>query len=166
MEKGTNRSAFLRGESDKYEWVSKGSSFLTSEIHAAFLFAQLTSFRDIQTKRISLWNKYKNELKNNAFFKVPETTDDKLINGSVFYLILKNEGLVDAFIQFMKENGVVVSKHYRCLHDSIFYKNQFSSENLINCQKIASQLVRLPLYTDLTDEEQNEIIKLTKKFFN
>lgn len=165
-EKGTNRSAFLRGESDKYEWVSKGSSFLTSEIHAAFLFAQLTSFRDIQTKRISLWNKYKNELKNNAFFKVPETTDDKIKNGSVFYLILKNEGLVDAFIQFMKENGVVVSKHYRCLHDSIFYKNQFSSEKLINCQKIASQLVRLPLYTDLTDEEQNEIIKLTKKFFN
>ena len=165
-EKGTNRSAFLRGESDKYEWVSKGSSFLTSEIHAAFLFAQLEFYNEIQTKRASLWNKYRTELKNNSFFTIPEESSGKTINGSIFYLILKNEGLVDAFIQFMKENGVAVTKHYRCLHDSIFYKNHFSSENLINCQKIARQLVRLPLFTDLTNDEQNKIIELTKKFFN
>lgn len=165
-EKGTNRSAFLRGESDKYEWVSKGSSFLTSELHASFLLAQLEKFEEIQKNLVEKWNKYYEVFQPTKGLQIPIRTKKHQINGSIFYLIFEESEVRNEFIHFMKKENISVSTHYRCLHKSKFYKSQFDMENLINCEKIAQTLIRLPLFMDLKYEDQNLIIEKTIKFIN
>lgn len=163
-EKGTNRSAFLRGESDKYEWVSKGSSFLTSELHAAFLLAQLEKFDEIQKNLIEKWNKYYENIRPSKGVQIPVRTENHQINGSIFYLIFEDAELLNEFMEFMQKHNVSVSTHYRCLHKSKFYKDHFDLENLINCDRIAKSLIRLPLYMDLKKVDQNLIIEKTNEF--
>lgn len=164
-EKGTNRASFLRGESEKYEWISKGSSFLTSEIHAAFLYAQAEAFDTIQQLRIAQWNRYLTELMNKGNYILPNPHSISGINGSIFYLLVE-KGHTEQFTQIMREEKITVSSHYRCLHNSPFIKSQFETENLINCEKIAETLIRLPLFPDLTEGEQSKIIEKTISYFN
>lgn len=163
-EKGTNRSAFLKGETDKYEWVSKGSSFLTSEIHAAFLLAQLEKFNEIQQSLAEKWNHYYQSIQPVKGICRPILTNNHQINGSIFFLIFDDSNLLLKYIEFMKKVGVSVSTHYRCLHKSKFFKGACLEENLINCDKVAQSLIRLPLYKDLTKEEQQLIIDKTNEF--
>lgn len=163
-EKGTNRASFLRGESDKYEWVSKGSSFLTSEIHAAFLYAQVEKFDYINHSLIEKWERYYSYIQTNRMVTFPSFIRGKEINGSIFYLIFDDTVTKLRFIKFMNNLGISVSTHYRCLHKSKFFRDRFTSEKLINCEKISETLVRLPLYVDLTLEDQNFIIEKTNEF--
>lgn len=163
-EKGTNRAAFLRGESDKYEWVSKGSSFLTSEIHAAFLTAQLEKFDFIHETLVQKWKKYAESIVPNERISLPSHSNDVKLNGSIFYLIFDSEELKNRFMEYMRGHGISVSTHYRCLHNSRFYKSRFLGEKLINSEKISETLVRLPLFVDLTRDEQNFIIEKINEF--
>lgn len=167
-EKGTNRSAFFRGEVDKYGWVDVGSSFLPSELIAAFLYAQLEHLQDIQNKRKHLWNNYYNglkELENKGYLTLPFIPSYATNNAHMFYLICKNLEERTALIQHLKNNGIQAVFHYLSLHKSPFYKNKHDGRELPNSDKFSDCLVRLPMFYDLTDEQQNEIIQHIHNFY-
>lgn len=163
-EKGTNRAAYLRGEFNKYEWISKGSSFLTSEIHAAFLFGQLQNFNYIQLKRNEIWNTYQKAFEGFKKITLTNPGSNKQVNGSVFHFIFDEPANKESFIQFMNSHHITVSSHYRCLHSSNFGKSKFKCAKLINCEKIESTLIRFPIYVSLPFEQQQLIIKKTLDF--
>jgi dTDP-4-amino-4,6-dideoxygalactose transaminase len=164
-EKGTNRSAFFRGEVDKYGWVDIGSSFLPSEVVSAFLFAQLESLDDIQSRRNKLWNNYYEAFITieNPSFNLPHRPDYATNNAHMFYLVCKSPQLRDSLIQKLKENDVWAVFHYLSLHSSPYYADKHDGRYLPNCENYAECLVRLPLYYDLNEEEQAAIIKLIKE---
>ena len=163
-EKGTNRTAFYRGEVDKYGWVDIGSSFLPSEITAAFLLAQLEDSQDIQLKRKEIWERYSMELSNwliengFAFHDIPKYSDN---NAHMFYVLAKNIGVRDVFIEKLKEKGILSVFHYQSLHKSLFMRN--TNHNICdNSDRYSQCLIRLPIYGDLTYEEQSYIIETIK----
>ncbi|WP_430399717.1 dTDP-4-amino-4,6-dideoxygalactose transaminase [Flavobacterium sp.] len=155
-EKGTNRSAFFRGEVDKYGWVDIGSSFLPSEIIAAFLWAQLENLNNIQEVRKAHWNKYNTELKNWADknnIKLPEVLDYASNNAHMFYLTCENLEQRSALIKHLKENDILAVFHYISLHDSPFYKEKHDSRILPETDKFTDTLLRLPLFYELDIKE-------------
>jgi len=167
-EKGTNRSAFFRGEVDKYGWVDIGSSFLPSELVAAFLYAQLEHLQDIQTKRLHLWNNYYNGLKDlekKGYFSLPYIPPYATNNAHMFYLVCNNLEDRTNLIQYLKDNGIQAVFHYLSLHKSPFYKDKHDGRELPNSDKFSDRLVRLPMFYDLTDEQQNEIIQHIHNFY-
>ncbi|AFM03959.1 TDP-4-keto-6-deoxy-D-glucose transaminase [Bernardetia litoralis DSM 6794] len=166
-EKGTNRSAFFRGEIDKYGWVDIGSSFLPSDIIAAFLFAQLENLDDIQKRRKYIWNKYYQglkELDEKGFVKIPKTPNYATNNAHMFYLVCKNIEERSALISHLKENNINAVFHYLSLHKSPFYQDKHDGKELPNCDKYANCLVRLPFYYELTEEQIDKIIKIIIEF--
>lgn len=167
-EKGTNRSAFFRGEVDKYGWVDIGSSFLPSEITAAFLFAQLENIRKIQTRRAVIWDQYREGLKpleELGFFSVPHIPDYASNNAHMFYIVLKDLNTRSKLIQYLKERGILSVFHYLSLHASPFYTSKHNGRNLSISDKFSDTLLRLPLYFDLTDNEIKTVIQSIKAFF-
>jgi dTDP-4-amino-4,6-dideoxygalactose transaminase len=167
-EKGTNRSAFFRGEVDKYGWVDIGSSFLPSELVAAFLYAQLEHLQDIQTKRLHLWNNYYNGLKDlekKGYFSLPYIPPYATNNAHIFYLVCNNLKDRTNLIQYLKDNSIQAVFHYLSLHKSLFYKDKHDGRELPNSDKFSDCLVRLPMFYDLTDEQQNEIIQHIHNFY-
>ncbi len=159
-EKGTNRSAFFKGEVDKYGWVDMGSSFLPSEIVAAFLWAQLENLENIQSRRIELWNTYFDKLKEWAFSKnilLPFIPVNSSNNAHMFYLIFENVKLRDQFIAFLKNENIMAVFHYISLHKSPFYIEKHDGRNLAESDRYSDCLVRLPMYFEL------EIDKVIKK---
>lgn len=163
-EKGTNRSAFFRGEVDKYGWVDMGSSFLPSELIAAFLWAQLENLKDIQEKRISLWNQYNDRLKKWALernIKLPNIPANATNNGHMFYLVFEGIEKRSAFINYLKNNGIYAVFHYLSLHKSPFYEEKHTGEQLINSDFFSDNLVRLPMFYDL---EIDYVIETILKF--
>ncbi|WP_299901555.1 dTDP-4-amino-4,6-dideoxygalactose transaminase [uncultured Aquimarina sp.] len=166
-EKGTNRSAFFRGEVDKYSWVDVGSSFLPSDVTAAFLFAQLENLQKIQSRRITLWNNYfesLKELEEEGLLKLPLIPDYASVNGHLFYLVCNSIEERSALISFLKKYGILSVFHYLSLHKSPYYCKENAVE-LKNCDNFADRLVRLPLYYELDIEDQNKIIELIISFF-
>lgn len=170
-EKGTNRSAFFRGETDKYTWVDIGSSYLPSETIAAFLYAQLENLDKIQKKRVEIWDKYfkafeANEKKGD--FQRPIINNDSLSNGHLFYIICSSNNERSRLINFLKERGILAVFHYISLHKSEYYLSQDYSEltHLINSDKYTDLLLRLPLFYSLLEEEQDEIINVIKEFYS
>ncbi|HIP37451.1 MAG TPA: dTDP-4-amino-4,6-dideoxygalactose transaminase [Crocinitomix sp.] len=165
-EKGTNRSAFFRGDVDKYGWVDVGSSFLPSEIISAFLYAQLEHLDDIQNRRKHIWKIYKTELeewsKQNKV-KLPVVPKSSTNNAHMFYLVCNSLNDRSKLIKSLKEQNVLSVFHYLSLHKSPFYAKHYQGDELINCDLFANQLVRLPLYYDLTDEQLNTIIESIKQ---
>ncbi len=155
-EKGTNRTAFFKGEVDKYGWVDIGSSFLPSEIIAAFLWAQLENLTQIQEKRAVIWNKYYNDLgawvKDNEI-KMPIIPDFATNNAHMFYLRCKNGEQRDELIQFLKEREIQAVFHYLSLHKSPFYQNEAKSTELNVSDLLSETLVRLPFYLDMDIEK-------------
>lgn len=152
-EKGTNRSSFFRGEVDKYGWVDIGSSFLPSEIVAAFLYAQLENIKLIQDKRKSLWESYYarlQTLESDGLFRLPKIPEYASNNAHMFYLICRSIEERSELIAFLKSHGILSVFHYLSLHKSLFFKNQHDGRVLENCDKYADCLLRLPLYFDLT----------------
>ncbi|MGZ3819054.1 MAG: dTDP-4-amino-4,6-dideoxygalactose transaminase, partial [Mucilaginibacter sp.] len=168
-EKGTNRSAFFRGEVDKYNWVDIGSSFLPSDLLAAFLYAQLENLEAIQEKRKAIWDTYYKNLlpleKQNKV-KLPQLPAYAVNNGHIFYLICKDLETRMAYINYMKANEVQTPFHYVSLHDSPFYKDKHDGRILPMVQTYQDCLVRLPLFYDLQSNEIDKVIELTLQFFN
>lgn len=152
-EKGTNRAEFFRGEVNKYGWVDIGSSFLPSEIVAAFLWAQLENLNMIQLKRTQLWEKYYQllcPLANQGVFKVPSIPEYATNNGHMFYLVCNT--LVDrtSLINFLKDRGIGAVFHYLSLHTSPYYRDKHDGRDLPNCDCFADCLVRLPMFYTLS----------------
>jgi dTDP-4-amino-4,6-dideoxygalactose transaminase len=157
-EKGTNRSKFFRGEIDKYGWVDTGSSFLPSDIVAAFLWAQLENLSSIQDKRKLIWEKYYKLLSKtsaNQNFKLPEIPDFASNNAHMFYLICANIEQRTCIIKHLSENKIHAVFHYQSLHSSEFYKKKHDGRKLINSDNFSDCLLRLPMYYELkiTDVE-------------
>lgn len=151
-EKGTNRSSFFRGEVDKYGWVDIGSSFLPSEIIAAFLWAQLENLDDIQNRRKEIWKTYYQELQNWAVYNkiqlplIPEYSSN---NGHMFYFICKNINQRSAIIEYLKKENILAVFHYLSLHSSSFYCNKHDGRELPETDNFTDKLIRLPLFYEL-----------------
>ena len=169
-EKGTNRAEFFRGMVNKYSWVDTGSSFLPSEINAAFLSAQLESLDTIQARRKEIWNTYYEGLKGlaaNGFFTMPVIPDYSTNNGHMFYLVCRNLDDRSRLIAYLKEHGVGAVFHYLSLHLSDYYKENHIGDipNLPNCDRFADCLIRLPMFFELKDEEAKYIISSIIDFY-
>jgi dTDP-4-amino-4,6-dideoxygalactose transaminase len=169
-EKGTNRSAFFKGEVNKYGWVDTGSSFLPSELIAAFLYAQLEHLNEIQSKRKLLWNTYNKELKilqHEGHLKLAILPGFSTNNGHMFYIVLKNIEQRDAFIAYLKEKSIHSVFHYLSLHKSPYNTKILKADiaNLPFSDYYTDCLVRLPLYFDLKIEEVTFITESIKGFF-
>ncbi|WP_338793460.1 dTDP-4-amino-4,6-dideoxygalactose transaminase [Bernardetia sp. MNP-M8] len=168
-EKGTNRSAFFRGEIDKYGWVDIGSSFLPSDIIAAFLYAQLENLEDIQKRRTDIWNKYYEglkELDKKGVVKIPQIPNYATNNAHMFYLVCKNIEERSALISKLKQNDIYAVFHYLSLHKSPFYGDKHDGRELPNCDKYANCLVRLPFYYELKEEEIQRVINTISEFYS
>lgn len=161
-EKGTNRSAFFRGEVNKYGWVDMGSSFLPSEIIAAFLWSQLEHLEDIQEKRLELWNKYfegLNALSVKCGIQLPSIPEYATNNAHMFYLVCKDPEQRNKLIDELKSKGILAVFHYLSLHNSPFYKNKHDGRNLVNSDRFTDCLFRLPFFYELENETVNLIIQ-------
>jgi len=160
-EKGTNRSAFFRGEIDKYNWVDIGSSFLPSEVVAAFLYAQLEHLDEIQVGRKKIWSTYcvsLTPLECYGVFKVPHIPGYATNNGHMFYLVFNNSDERARMIEFLKEQNINAVFHYLSLHKSPFYAEKHDGRALNNCDFFSEGLLRLPMYYELQDEEVKRIV--------
>jgi len=165
-EKGTNRSMFHRGEISKYGWVDIGSSFLPSDIIAAFLYAQLENIEKIQKRRLELWSSYYNILKpyeDKAQFSLPILKQYSSNNAHMFYLVCNSEKFRTNFINKLNKNGINVVFHYLSLHKSEYYKLKHDGRELNNSDKYSSCLVRLPFHFNLTIENIDFICNSIKK---
>lgn len=162
-EKGTNRSAFFRGEVDKYGWVDIGSSFLPSEVIAAFLYAQLENLETIQNKRKKIWNQYYvglRHLEEKELVRLPTVPDYATNNAHMFYLVFKDQEQRSNVIQKLKENSILAVFHYLSLHQSKYFQGQHDGRTLEWSDKYTDCLLRLPLYYDLKENEVSKIIAL------
>lgn len=151
-EKGTNRSAFFRGEVNKYGWVDVGSSFLPSEIIAAFLWAQLENTESIQQKRKEHWESYYTGLKDWALqnnISLPSLPDYATNNAHMFYIVCNTLEQRTALIQKLKENNIQAVFHYISLHESPFYSDKHDGRALPETDRYTDVLLRLPMYFEL-----------------
>lgn len=168
-EKGTDRSRFFRGEVDKYRWQDIGSSFLMSEIQAAYLYAQLEVADKINQKRLTLWQNYLQAflpLAQTGRVVLPSSAEQYQHNGHLFYLKLKDINERTAFIAFMKARKILTVFHYVPLHFSPAGGKfgRFSGEDRFTTKE-SERLVRLPLFYNLTEQEQNKVIEAVRDFF-
>ncbi len=166
-EKGTNRSAFFRGEVNKYGWVDLGSSFLPSELNAAFLYAQLENMKDIQSKRKKIWNNYFDGLSSlkSKEIGLPVVPDYATNNGHLFYLICRCLEERSKLIKYLKEKEIMAVFHYLSLHKSPYFAEKHDGRVLSNADFYTDHLVRLPLFYKLTDAEQSKIINAVLDFY-
>jgi len=166
-EKGTNRSAFWRGEVDKYNWVDIGSSFLPSELNTSFLFAQLEKIKEIQDKRKNIWKKYFNGLKKLQNFNVilPKIPSYATNNAHLFYLICNSSDERTRLISFLKTQDIMAVFHYICLHDSPYYHDRHDGREMPNAKNFEECLVRLPLWVDISEKEVNFVIQKVLEFY-
>ncbi|PKP25170.1 MAG: dTDP-4-amino-4,6-dideoxygalactose transaminase [Bacteroidetes bacterium HGW-Bacteroidetes-2] len=162
-EKGTNRAEFFRGEVNKYGWVDTGSSFLPSEITAAFLWAQIENLEKIQKKRLEHWHYYNSHLKDwaiNNNIKTMTTPNDATNNAHMFYLVCESMNQRTAIIAHLKSHDILAVFHYISLHSSPYYIEKHDGRALINSDNFTAKLLRLPMYYELDIKEVvNKIVK-------
>lgn len=161
-EKGTNRAEFFRGEVNKYGWVDTGSSFLPSEVIAAFLWAQLENLENIQQRRKELWNRYNDALQAAALpqFTLPNIPDYATNNAHMYYLVCQSLEQRTELIKRLKENKILAVFHYLALHDSEYYRDKHDDRTLNHTDHFADCLVRLPMFYELKDTEVDEIVRI------
>jgi dTDP-4-amino-4,6-dideoxygalactose transaminase len=168
-EKGTNRSAFFRGETDKYGWIDIGSSFLPSDITSAYLFTQLEVLDTIQARRKAIWARYAARLGELALqsglFDIAKIPAYATNNAHMFYLVCRNPGIRSGLIEHLKENGVHAVFHYLSLHKSPFYAAKHDGRELPNSDRLTDCLVRLPMYYELTDSQVDHVVSHVEAFF-
>ncbi|MBQ3082289.1 MAG: dTDP-4-amino-4,6-dideoxygalactose transaminase [Clostridia bacterium] len=168
-EKGTNRSKFFRGQIDKYTWVDYGSSYLPSDMNAAYLWAQLEAFEDINNDRLNSWNKYYKAflpLYEEGKIELPFIPEGCTHNAHMFYLKAKSLEERSRLIAFLKENGVGSAFHYVPLHSApagerfgVFYgEDKYTTEH-------SERLLRLPMYYGLRGEDLNTVCEKVKEFY-
>ncbi|HRX07015.1 MAG TPA: dTDP-4-amino-4,6-dideoxygalactose transaminase [Kiritimatiellia bacterium] len=167
-EKGTNRAEFFRGEVNKYGWVDTGSSFLPSEIIAAFLYAQLEHLDAIQDRRKSLWNTYAAELAGLAAqgrLLLPVIPPGASNNAHMFYVVCRSLDERTALIAHLKSRDILSVFHYLSLHRSPFYAPLHDGRELPHADRFADCLLRLPMYYDLTTAQAAEVSAEVRRFF-
>lgn len=167
-EKGTNRSAFFRGEIDKYGWVDIGSSFLPSDIIAAFLFAQLENLEAIQQRRCWLWDLYQSLLEPLSASKtvqLPVIPEYATNNAHMFYIVCRSSVERSELIEYLRAHDILAVFHYSSLHRSSYYHDLHDGRNLPNADHFSDCLLRLPLYYELTDKVVNRITQLIRQFY-
>lgn len=166
-EKGTTRTAFHRGEVDKYGWVDLGSSFLPSDIIAAYLWAQLENLTDIQCQRRAIWQRYYAALEQliQLGIGLPELPEYATNNGHLFYLICRSLAERTALITYLKQRGVWAVFHYLPLHQSLYYTARHDGRPLPWAVHYADCLVRLPLFYELTAADQSRIVDAVLSFY-
>jgi dTDP-4-amino-4,6-dideoxygalactose transaminase len=157
-EKGTNRSSFLRGEIDKYTWVDIGSSYVTSELNAAFLLAQLESLTEINQRRSAIWHEYHAVLSNAPGLQIPQPPDDCDHNSHIFWIKAESEAIRDSLIDGLRTKGIQAPFHYVPLHETTTGKRfgRFHGEDRFTTAH-SSRLLRLPLHGSLKPEEIAEV---------
>lgn len=167
-EKGTNRTAFFRGEIDKYSWVDLGSSFLPSELISAYLYGQLENVETIQTGRVRIWETYYSALQDLAIsgmFTLPKIPSYATNNAHVFYIVCRNVEERNELLSHLKDKGIGAVFHYLSLHKSEFFKEKHDERELINADRFSDCLFRLPLHLHLTDADVAYIVDCIKDFY-
>lgn len=168
-EKGTNRSKFFRGQIDKYTWVNYGSSYLPSDMNAAYLYAQLEMADDINNARLHIWNRYYNglkELEEAGKITLPVIPEGCVHNAHMFYIKAKDLEERTALISYLKANEILSVFHYIPLHSApagLKY-GRFHGEDVYTTKE-SERLCRLPLYYGLTEEQVDYIISKVKAFY-
>jgi dTDP-4-amino-4,6-dideoxygalactose transaminase len=167
-EKGTNRSAFFRGDVDKYTWVGLGSSYLPSELIAAFLTAQLEAIEEIQGKRIAIWEHYRERLggligrDDCSLPVIPEYASN---NAHMFYLVCNTLETRSALIDYLKANSILAVFHYQALHASRYFADLNGVSHLPNASRYTDCLVRLPLFPELSTDMVDQVADAVNRFF-
>ncbi len=167
-EKGTNRSKFFRGQVDKYTWVELGSSYLPSEMVAAYLYPQLQNITKINGRRMELWKRYNEHFKSyeeKGLIKRPYVPGECEHNAHMYYLRFNDIETRTRFISYLKENDVLSVFHYIPLHSSpAGMKYGRVSGELKVTDKVSDTLVRLPLFYGLQDEQFNKVLEVSSRF--
>lgn len=167
-EKGTNRSKFFRGQIDKYTWVTAGSSYLPSELNAAYLYAQLEQAEKIFDDRMASWNYYYHELKaleDKGLLNLPYVPEECAHNAHMFYIKVKDLDERTRLIEYLKENGVNAVFHYIPLHSSPAGKElgRFCGEDCYTTKE-SERLLRLPLYYGMGNNVER-VVEVVKTFW-
>ena len=152
-EKGTNRQAFFRGEIDKYGWVDTGSSFLPSDMIAAYLWAQLEQLDEIQSARIKIWDTYHKALEpisQNAGFGTPRIPESATNNAHMYYIVADDGKLRNVMISHLKAQGIHAVFHYQSLHKSAYATQKYDVSECPVSDHYTECLLRLPLYADMS----------------
>lgn len=168
-EKGTNRAKFFRGQIDKYTWVEAGSSYLPSDMNAAYLYAQLEQADSIFNDRMNTWNKYYNafvDIAEAGKIELPVIPDTCEHNAHMFYIKCKDLEERASLIKYARENDILMVFHYIPLHSAPAGKRygRFFGEDVYTTRE-SERLVRLPLYYGLTEEDRNKVIDIVRKFY-
>lgn len=167
-EKGTNRAAFWRGEVAKYNWVDIGSSFLPSEINAAYLHAQLEAIDAIQARRKAIWGMYHAGLKDlfdQGRITGPEIPVFATCNGHLFHVCCANLEERTALIDHLRQRQVNAVFHYQPLHASPFYADRHDGRDLPRSVRYGECLLRFPMFVDLTDDQVRHVIREVRAFY-
>ena len=168
-EKGTNRSQFFRGQIDKYTWVDYGSSFLPSELNAAYLMAQLDRADEINHARLARWEQYYRLLSPLAAegrIELPVIPKDCVHNAHMFYIKTRDLEERQALIQTLREQGILAVFHYIPLHSSPAGRKfgRFHGEDRYTTKE-SERLLRLPMYYSLTEENVNDVVSVIEEFY-
>ena len=168
-EKGTNRSKFFRGQIDKYTWVNWGSSYLPSDMNAAYLWAQLEKAEEINEDRLNSWGEYYNglkELADEGKIELPYIPDGCVHNAHMFYIKAKDLEERTSLIKYLKENEINTVFHYIPLHSAPagMKFGRFSGEDVYTTKE-SERLLRLPMYYHLTKEDRDKVIDKIREFY-
>jgi dTDP-4-amino-4,6-dideoxygalactose transaminase len=167
-EKGTNRSRFFRGQVDKYTWVDIGSSYLPSDLLAAFLYAQFEQREKIQSHRKNVWDIYHVALKDWAEkhgVQLPGIPEDCEQAYHMFYMLLPDLRLRQELIMYLRKRGIYCVFHYLPLHLSDMGQSfGYKAGDCPVTEQVSDQLIRLPFYNDLTSDDQEQVIDAIMEF--
>jgi dTDP-4-amino-4,6-dideoxygalactose transaminase len=166
--KGTNRSAFMRNEVKKYEWVDLGFSSTPSAISVAFLYPQLVDIDKVQEKRKKIWNRYLENLSIASLadkVQLPIIPDYASNNAHIFYLVCKSENERNLLINHLKKNSIQTVFHYQSLHNSPYYLEKYNGPDLLQADRYSKCLLRLPLFFDLSLKEVDYISEKIIEFY-
>ncbi len=167
-EKGTNRSAFFRGEVAKYQWIDVGSSFLPSELTAATLWSQLESLDEIQSRRVALWHRYDESLREVVArngLGSPLIGEGGTVNGHLYYLICRSLEERTELIAHLKRGGVHAVFHYQSLHSSPFHPAGSVDGELPNSDRFTDRLLRLPMFYSLSEDDVAVAVAGIEEFY-
>jgi dTDP-4-amino-4,6-dideoxygalactose transaminase len=167
-DKGANRRQFLRGQVDKYTWVDVGSSYVPSEICSAFLFAQLEMMEEISARRREHYQFYRRNLKpleSEGLLRLPRIPEECESNSHLFWVILPDVATRDALMAHLKSHGILAVFHYVPLHTSpMGLKLGYAAGELPVTEDLSQRLLRLPLFYDITQEQQREVVGRVGEF--
>lgn len=169
-EKGTDRSKYYRGQVDKYRWMNYGSSYLPSDMNAAYLWAQLELADEMTNDRLARWNQYNDllqPLKERGILELPVVPDGCVHNAHMYYAKAKDLNERTALLDFLKENGILSVFHYIPLHSAPagLKFGRFHGEDKYTTSE-SERLFRLPMYYRLKEEEVNYIVSKVKEFYH